>query len=88
MQKAIDNYIPPYALNDPNADYWQDQKASDELDKIFRYYYNELNLPIELSKNKYYSLIELMQPQDIDGEIVAMLNKIEEYNQSNNTQGQ
>ena len=88
MQKAIDNYIPPYALNDPNADYWQDQKASDELDKIFRYYYNELNLPIELSKNKYYSLIELMQPQDIDEEIVAMLNKIEEYNQSNNTQGQ
>jgi hypothetical protein len=45
-------------------------------------------LPIELSKNKYYSLIELMQPQDIDEEIVAMLNKIEEYNQSNNTQGQ
>lgn len=59
MQEAIENFVPRYALNDWSADYWQNQKASDELEKIFGYYFKQLNLPVEISKNKYYRLIEL-----------------------------
>jgi hypothetical protein len=79
MKQTIENIIPKYALNDLEADYWNEQHASKELDKIFGEFFRQLNKPVELSKNKYYNLILLMKPEEVDSEIKEVLNKIAAY---------
>jgi len=79
MQQAIENIIPKYALNDPDADYWNKQHASEELDKIFREFFRQQNKPVELSKNKYFNLILLMKPEEVDKEIIEVLDNIAEH---------
>ena len=79
MKNAIESIVPRYALNDANADYWTDQKASDEMDKIFRFFFRELSRPIEFSKNKYFEIVKLLKPEEVSPEIIYVLDEIVNY---------
>ncbi len=79
MKNAIENIVPRYALNDENAEYWTDQKASEEMDKIFRFFFRELGKPVEFSKNKYFEIVNLLRPEEVHPDIVYVLDKIVNY---------
>jgi len=76
MKELIKDYIPPAALRDREESWWQDEKISEVLDKIFKKYFQKLNMPVLMDKSKYFELILLAKPEDIDPEIVEKLNAI------------
>jgi predicted ATPase len=79
MQNAIENVIPKYAMDDRNADYWSNCKASEEMDRIFKFFYRALNKPVEFSKNKYFKLAMLLKPEEVSEEIKHVLDELQSY---------
>lgn len=77
MQEVIAENTVPAALKDLNHKFWNDTKLSDDwLDVIFPEFYNRLGLPQDFYKRDYYTLIGLLQPDEIDPEITEKLDAI------------
>ncbi len=77
MQSSIELCTLPLYLQNLNHQWWADAKLStDWLDLIFTEFYIQLNLPQDFYKRDYYQLINLLDPQDIDKEIVKNLDLI------------
>lgn len=77
MQSSIELCTLPLYLQNLNHQWWADAKLStDWLDLIFTEFYRQLNLPQDFYKRDYYQLINLLDPQDIDKEIVKNLDLI------------
>jgi len=54
-----------------------DVKASEEvLDRIFRVFFKQLNLPLELRKSDYHVLAGLVPKRELDREIAEKLDAI------------
>jgi hypothetical protein len=53
-----------------------EQKASETLEIVFREFFKRANHPNDFGKGRYWQLIELMKPEDIDIEVKEMLDKI------------
>ncbi len=77
MQEALDDVLPAYARRTPEDEFWKEEKASEWMERIFRHYFQKLNLPVSLSKNKYFQLIDYLSPSLIDPEVRQKLDAIE-----------
>ena len=81
MQNAI-NRVSELLEVDEKLPWSPDVKATDEvLDRIFRLFFKELDLPLIFRKNDYYRLAGLLEPAEIDPEIVEKLDAIAEIAQ-------
>jgi ABC-type cobalamin/Fe3+-siderophores transport system ATPase subunit len=77
MQEVITENTIPAALKDSNHKFWNDAKLSDDwLDVIFPEFYKRIGLPQDFYKRDYYTLIGLLQPDEIDPEITEKLDAI------------
>jgi len=76
MQKAIERIIPEIAREDENDEYWSDQRASEQMERIFREYYKELGLPNQMNKNRLHELVDYMTPAEVPDEIKEKLDMI------------
>jgi hypothetical protein len=62
---------------DEKSPWSNDVKATDEvLDRIFRIFFKELDLPISFRKGEYYKLAEFITKDQIDLEISRKLDAI------------
>jgi predicted ATPase len=80
MQQAISDYTLPAYLKNPDDEWWNTAKLSDDwLDKIFPAFYRQLgvNAGVNFKKN-YYRLISLMDKKDIPAEVSEKLDAIYE----------
>lgn len=74
MQNSIELCTLPLYLRNLNHPWWADAKLSSEwLDMIFNEFYKQLDLPQDFYKRDYYQLINLLEPNNIDKEIVEKL---------------
>ena len=76
MQKAIER-VSELLEVDEKTPWSPDVKATDEvLDRIFRLFFKELDLPLIFRKSDYYELAGYLEPHEIDPEIADKLNAI------------
>ena len=79
VKRALADQVPPAALRDENADYWKDTKISDALLKpVFETFSSELQLPLVLRKGDYHRLVAVLEPDEVDPEVVEVLDMIAE----------
>jgi predicted ATPase len=79
MQRLIEQYIPPIALNDRSNSWWKKTKMSDDfLDGLIAAYFQALNLPNILRKSDYHVLARYIEVGSIDPEVKAKLDSIED----------
>jgi energy-coupling factor transporter ATP-binding protein EcfA2 len=76
MQEALEDVIPRYARKNPDDDFWKNDKASEWMERVFKIYFKNLKLPVNLSKNKYFQLIDFLEEHEIDIEIKEKLDAI------------
>lgn len=77
MDQAIRDYTLPAYLKDPENEWWDNAKLSDDwLDKIFPEFYRQLGVPVDFFKRDYYQLIALMDTEDVSREIADKLDVI------------
>jgi hypothetical protein len=77
MEEAITDNTVPVALRDPSHPYWRETKVSDDyLPAIFRAFFRKLDLPVSVNKSDYVGLAELLETDEVDPEIVAVLRQI------------
>ncbi len=77
MQEVITENTIPAALKDNTHKFWNDTKLSDDwLDVIYSEFYKRLGIKQDFYKRDYYTLISLIQPEEIDPEITQKLDAI------------
>lgn len=77
MEQTIANFTIPAYLSDQNNNWWNTAKLSDDwLDLIFPEFYSRIGLTQDFFKRDYYTLISLMDPNDIDPEVKQKLDQI------------
>jgi predicted ATPase len=78
MDQAIADYTLPVYLKNPDDDWWNTAKLSDDwLDKIFPAFYRQLGVGTGINfKKNYYQLISLMDKKDIPAEVSEKLDVI------------
>ena len=80
LRQIIQDETIPAALRDKNHDFWKTTKISDDwLAKILSRYYKELQLPVQISKGEYYRFAEKAQPNELDPEVKATLDRIHTF---------
>ena len=78
MEKAIAEVVHLLEI-DEKSPWSPDVKATDEvLDRIFRIFFKELNLPLSFRKRDYHLLAGFLSKQQIDKEVIEKLNAIVE----------
>ncbi len=78
MEECLGGFIPRFAMVEPQNDWWRNQKASDELDRIFERYFAELRLPNLIRKTHYHVLAQYLRREEIDPEVSRILDAIVE----------
>lgn len=82
IESLIRERVPPIALNNPHHAWWINTKMSDDfLDDLFEQYFLELKLPNTLRKSDYHQLCSVLDPSEIDSEIITNLDLIENAHQ-------
>ncbi|MDR1183143.1 MAG: ATP-binding protein [Bacteroidales bacterium] len=78
MQQAISDYTLPAYLKNPDDEWWNTAKLSDDwLDKIFPAFYRQLGISVGVNfKKNYYQLISLLDKKDISIEVSEKLDAI------------
>ncbi len=77
METAIQKVVPPYVFDSEDDDFWFNEKITDRfLDRVFEYYFKELDIPVELRKGQYYLLVRYMEAAEVDKEIIKVLDAI------------
>jgi ABC-type polar amino acid transport system ATPase subunit len=76
MEEAIEDVIPGYARRNLADPFWSDDKASEWMERVFRQYFENLRLPVTLSKNKYFQLIDVLDFAEVNHEINDKLDAI------------
>ncbi len=77
IQDALDDVLTGAAKKNPKDEYWNTCKASEEIEKILRKYYENLNIYGNTSKNNFIELIDYQC--EFDPEITEKLNFIYEH---------
>lgn len=74
MEGIIKEEIPPAALKDKSHSWWINTKITDEfLDKIFKKYFNQMQMPILINKSDYYILMTFSKPEELNKEVKEKL---------------
>lgn len=77
MRDAVRRHVPPVALENPDDDWWRDEKVSDRfLDRVFDAFFEALDLPNLMRKSDYHRLAELVPAELIAPEVVEKLDRI------------
>lgn len=76
MEKSIRLIVPQIALTNPDDQYWSNDKASEQLERIFREYFKEIHAYNVMAKNRFFELADLMTKEEIPQEIIDMLELI------------
>lgn len=77
MEQAIIGNTIPLALNDPTHSFWRSNKVSDEyLPAVFGSFFKQLGLPNSMNKSDYGQLARLLEPAEVDAELVRVLDAI------------
>lgn len=77
MRQAIEENTAPIALRNPRHKFWTDAKVSEEyLPAVFESFFTALGLPVMMNKASYIGLAELLEPDEVDPEVVAKLRAI------------
>lgn len=77
MEQAIRANTIPLALDDPTHRFWRTNKVSDEyLPAVFGSFFELLDLPTSMNKSDYSQLARLLEPNEIDPELIAVLEAI------------
>jgi len=87
MEEVIEHLTPPVALANPADSFWREGKGSDFLERAFAEFYRRLKLFNPMSKATYHRLAALATPEEIDGEVTDVLDKIVEVGQQANSAG-
>ena len=78
MDSVIKDLVPPIALRDLSDRFWHVEKGSDFLDRIFKEFYERLQLYNPMSKSTYHRLAALAKPEELDKEVIDVLDQIVE----------
>lgn len=76
MRRCINDLVPPLALRDRSDRWWSEVKASEFLDRLFKEYFQRLNLPNIMSKSNYHELARLVPENLIIPEVREKLDAI------------
>jgi hypothetical protein len=77
MEQAIIGNTIPLALNDPTHSFWRSNKVSEEyLPAVFGSFFKQLGLPNSMNKSDYRQLARLLEPTEVDSELVRVLDAI------------
>ncbi|MFH0918991.1 MAG: AAA family ATPase [Fibrobacterota bacterium] len=76
MREAIEGIVPGFARHNPDDDYWQTCKASEQLERIFKEYHKALVSYNTMSKSRLFEIISCMKPGEVNAEIKTLLDKI------------
>ena len=79
MHKAIDDVIPGIARQEPDSEWWLEEKASKWLDTVFKYFYKYMGLPNPVNKSRYNELIAYLDPSKIRVEVIEKLDGIYDF---------
>lgn len=77
MNKALDDILPGAAKRDENDDYWNERKASSEIEKVLKAFYKYMEYPGNSSKANFIELIDFMPNEKIDPEVIEKLDFIQ-----------
>ncbi|QQR88030.1 MAG: AAA family ATPase [Flavobacteriales bacterium] len=79
MHAAIADNTTPAVLRDPDHAFWLTTKVSDDyLPQVFKSFFEKLGLPVSMNKSDYAALANLLEPTEVDQEIVEVLKRITE----------
>lgn len=81
MDDVIKDLVPPIALRDLSDRFWYDEKGSDFLERVFKEFYERLQLYNPMSKSTNHRLAALAKPEELDEEVTEVLNQIVEVAQ-------
>jgi hypothetical protein len=77
MEQAIGGNTIPLALNDAAHPFWRTNKVSDEyLPAVFGSFFKQLGLPNSMNKSDYGQLARLLEPAEVDPELMKVLDAI------------
>ena len=80
MRTAVQKTIAPAHIEDPEDQWWHEEKMSDAiLAPVFSRYFKELGLPVAFNKGDYYRLVALMLPEEVDREIAEKINSLYQF---------
>ena len=85
MDAALEDNVPPAALRDDQAAYWDDTKISDHfLAPILAAFSEQLGEPLVMRKADYHRLVEFIEPAEVDSDVVEILDGIASQHSSAN----
>ena len=84
MQEVLEGVLPGNPRKDSNHKFWNEEKASKWMEDIFIEYFSKLGLPVRLSKNKYYQLINYLPVENLAIEVKEKLDQIVQVAKSAN----
>jgi ABC-type cobalamin/Fe3+-siderophores transport system ATPase subunit len=76
MENCIRDLTAPQFFNDPNAEWWDNEKLGDWAEMILKEFSKRTNQPMVLRKGTFYELIAFLKIEEIDLEITEKLDAI------------
>jgi hypothetical protein len=77
MEQTIEDYVPRIAIRDPDNQYWENTKVSEEmLVPLLNAFFDKLDLPVLLRKGKYHKLATYLHPSEVHQDVVDVLDAI------------
>ena len=77
MDRAVEKYVLPIALCDPDDPFWVDTKVSDHLiPRVLSSFFDEMGMPVPFRKADYHRLVEFLDPSDVHQDVVCVLDSI------------
>jgi hypothetical protein len=76
MSQCITDLTPPIFLQNPDNDWWNNEKTGDWAENVFREFSLRTKQPMVMRKGNFHELIYLMNQEEVDPEITEKLNAI------------
>ncbi|MCW5922589.1 MAG: AAA family ATPase [Saprospiraceae bacterium] len=76
MQQAIENLTAPIYLSNRSHEWWSRDPRSTWGEDVFREYFEKRHEPMMMRKGTFHHLIDLLEPADVEPEIIEKLDTI------------
>lgn len=77
MRRVVEDIFPKIYLNDPENEWWKNEKLSEWAERIFQEFFKRSRQPVKMRKGDLHELINFMKPQEVNSDIILALDKIE-----------
>jgi AAA15 family ATPase/GTPase len=78
MKDVIEDVFPKLYLDNPDDEFWKNEKMSEWTERIFIEFYKRIEQPLNMRKGNFHELIQLLKPEEVHPEIVEKLDAIYE----------